>query len=135
MDTKLVRLSDLPIGRGEGVRFVGREEVRLAKAVGLTQFGVNQVTLAPGARTASRHWHAAEDEFVLVLSGTPTLIDENGQHALEPGSIVGFPAGVPNAHHVVNQSGSPAIIIVVGSRRPGEETITYPDDDFGPIRK
>ena len=107
----------------------------MAKAVGLTQFGVNHVTLEPGARTASRHWHAIEDEFVYVVSGTPTLIDENGEHPLEPGSIVGFPAGVPNAHHVVNQSTASAVILVVGSRRPGEETITYPDDDFGPIRK
>jgi uncharacterized cupin superfamily protein len=107
----------------------------MAKAVGLTQFGVNRVTLAAGARTASRHWHTVEDEFVFVISGTPTLIDENGQHALESGSIVGFPAGVPNAHHVVNQSDKPAVLIVVGSRRPGEETITYPDDKFGPVRK
>jgi uncharacterized cupin superfamily protein len=135
VDTKLVRLTDLPIGRGDGPRFVGREEVRMAKAVGLTQFGVNQVTLAPGAQTASRHWHAAEDEFVFVVSGMPTLVDENGPRPLEPGSIVGFPAGVPNAHHVLNRSDQPAVLIVVGSRRPGEETITYPDDNFGPIRK
>jgi uncharacterized cupin superfamily protein len=135
VDTRLARLSELPVGRGEGERFAGREEVRLAKAVGVTQFGVNQVTLASGARTASRHWHAAEDEFVYVVSGTPTLIDENGPHALEAGSVVGFPAGVPNAHHLVNQSAEPAVLIVVGSRRPGEETITYPDDNFGPIRK
>ena len=107
----------------------------MAKAVGLSQFGVNHVTLAPGARTASRHWHEAEDEFVFVLSGHPTLVDENGSRRLEPGSLAGFPAGVANAHHILNETSEPAILIVVGSRRPGEETIHYPDDDFGPVRK
>jgi uncharacterized cupin superfamily protein len=135
MDTLLRQLDELPVGRGDGALFSGRAERRMAKAVGLSQFGVNHVTLEPGARTASRHWHEAEDEFVYVLSGDPTLVDENGRHELNAGSIVGFPAGVPNAHHVLNETSEPAVLIVVGSRRPGKETIHYPDDDFGPIRK
>jgi uncharacterized cupin superfamily protein len=135
VDTAIQRLDDLPATRGEGPLFEGRVEVRLAKSVGLTQFGVNRVTLAPGARTASRHWHEAEDEFVLVLEGTPTLVDENGEHKLGPDMFVGFPAGVANAHHVLNNSSEPAILLVIGSRRPGEETIHYPDDNFGPIHK
>ena len=133
METRLFRLGDLPVKASD--RNPGRTEVRLAKATGLTQFGVNYVTLARGARTASRHWHEAEDEFVLVLSGTPTLVDDNGEHQMLPGMIVGFPAGVANAHHVLNHAEEPAVLIVVGSRRPGEETIHYPDDDFGPVRK
>jgi uncharacterized cupin superfamily protein len=133
VETRLFRLGDLPVTAND--RDPGRAEIRLAKAAGLTQFGVNYVTLARGARTASRHWHEAEDEFVFVLSGTPTLVDENGEHRMPPGTIVGFPAGVPNAHHVLNHAEEPAVLIVVGSRRPGEETIHYPDDHFGPVRK
>ena len=135
METLLRNLRELPVEIGEGPLFGGLSELRLAKAVGLTQFGVNRVTLAPGSRTASRHWHQTEDEFVLVLSGSPVLVDENGAHQLEPGSVIGFPAGVPNAHHILNHALEPAVLIVAGSRRPGEETIHYPDDDFGPIRK
>ena len=135
METLLRQLAELPVGYGEGPLFGGRAERRLAKSVGLTQFGVNHVTLEPGARTASRHWHEAEDEFVYVLAGRPTLVDENGRHGLPVGSVVGFPAGVANAHHVLNEGNEPAVLIVVGSRRPGEETIHYPDDEFGPIRK
>ena len=135
MDTLVGRLDDLPAQRGDKPPFTGRVEKRLARAVGLTQFGVNHVTLEPGARTASRHWHEAEDEFVFVLAGRPTLIDENGPRELAPGAVVGFPAGVANAHHLVNASAADAVLLVVGSRRPGAETIHYPDDDFGPIRK
>lgn len=135
METLLRRLEELPIGYGEGALFAGRAERRLAGSVGLSQFGVNHVTLAPGSRTASRHWHEAEDEFAFVLAGRPTLVDDNGRHELRAGDVVGFPAGVANAHHIINDSTEPAVLIVVGSRRPGEETIHYPDDGFGPVRK
>jgi uncharacterized cupin superfamily protein len=141
MKTLLQALSSIPVSIGlPGVpntdnRYQGRHEKSLAKAVGITQFGVNHVTLKPGSFSANRHWHEAEDEFVYVLSGSPTLIDDNGQHQLGPGDIIGFPAGEPNAHHVVNLSQRDAVIIVVGSRKPGEEVIHYPDDNFGPIRK
>ena len=35
---------------------VGRERKRLGNAVGLNQFGVNLVTLKPGAWSSQRHW-------------------------------------------------------------------------------
>lgn len=144
MDTKVLHISQVPVSTGlpktstatfKADRFAGKHEGRLAKSVGLTQFGVNYVTLDPGAMSALRHWHEAEDEFVYVLDGKLALIDENGEHALVAGSFAGFPGGEPNAHHLVNASDAPATFIVVGSRRPGEETIHYPDDDFGPIRR
>ena len=141
MDTRLTNAFLVPASTGlAGVanadpRYEGRHEARLAKAVGITQFGVNHVTLKPGAFSANRHWHEAEDEFVFILNGSPSLIDENGRHQLQAGDIIGFPAGEPNAHHIVNDSGSDATLMVVGSRRPGQETIYYPDDNFGPIRK
>ena len=47
----------------------GRSSLRLGEAGGLTQFGVNLVTLAPGALSSLRHWHLHEDEFVMVTEG------------------------------------------------------------------
>jgi uncharacterized cupin superfamily protein len=141
LESKLMQLAEVPCVSGapasyqKAERFAGRHERRLAKAVGISQFGANHVVLEPGAMTALRHWHEAEDEFVYVLSGTVTLVDDNGEHAMEEGAFAGFPAGYENAHHLMNNSAVPAVILVVGSRRPGEETIHYPDDDFGPIRK
>lgn len=141
MDTRLTNTSLVPTSvglaeiRNADPRYAGRYEARLASAVGITQFGVNRVILKPGAFSANRHWHETEDEFVYVLSGSPSLFDENGRHQLQAGDIVGFPAGEPNAHHIVNDSDEEATILVVGSRKPGQETIHYPDDSFGPIRK
>lgn len=115
--------------------FVGKHEGRLGKLVGMTQFGVNSVTLEPGSISSLRHWHEAEDEFVYVLAGELTMIDENGRHPIREGSFAGFPANEPNAHHLVNESDEPGTFIVVGSRRPGRDTVHYPDDDLGPIEK
>lgn len=144
MDTRLGRLSEVPISTGayQGLeppirpeRFTGSHEGRLAKPLGLTQFGVNLVILDPGMQSSLRHWHLAEDEFVFVLSGEVVLIDENGEHRLAEEDFVAFPAGAPNAHHLENRSDAPARLLVVGSRRPGEETIHYPDDPIGPFQK
>jgi uncharacterized cupin superfamily protein len=113
-------------------RFTGMRELRLAKPLALTQFGVNQVTLQPGAWSSLRHWHEKEDEFVYVLDGTLTLVDDNGPQELVAGDFVAFPAGEPNGHHIQNRSDRPGSFLAVGSRRKGEETIHYPDEDFGP---
>jgi len=144
VETKLLHLDDIPISSGlpksyvnpiKSELFVGKHEGRLGKLVGMTQFGVNHVTLDPGAISSLRHWHEAEDEFVYVLEGKLLLIDENGEHELVQGSFAGFPAGTANAHHLANASDAKASFLAVGSRRPDAEMIHYPDDGIGPIRK
>lgn len=113
--------------------FSGKSESQLAKLVGVTQFGVNQVTLQSGAMSSLRHWHEGEDEFVYVLRGELTLVDDNGEHRLREGTLVGFPAGVPNAHHILNRSDQPASFLAVGTRKVGREVIHYPDDAIGAV--
>jgi uncharacterized cupin superfamily protein len=144
METKLLHISQIPISTGVSKAianpikpelFAGMHEGRLAKSAGLSQFGVNHITLDPGAISSLRHWHEAEDEFVYVLSGDLILIDDNGEHAMPAGAFAGFAAGAANAHHLVNRSRAPATFLVVGARRPGEDTVHYPDDPLGPLRK
>ena len=60
----------------------GREKTALGDVVGLTQFGVNLTRLKPAAASALRHWHEAEDEFVYVLEGEITLIEDGGTTVL-----------------------------------------------------
>jgi uncharacterized cupin superfamily protein len=108
----------------------GRTARRLGEAFGLTQFGVNLVRLVPGAASALRHAHSAEDEFVLVLEGAPTLVTNDGEAVLGPGMMVGFPAGTGDAHHLVNRSAADAVFLVVGTRAADRDVVTYPDDDL-----
>ena len=57
----------------------GRSSLRLGDAGGLTQFGVNLVSLEPGALSSLRHWHLNEDEFVMVTEGACTLVQDSGE--------------------------------------------------------
>jgi uncharacterized cupin superfamily protein len=107
----------------------GREKRMLGDALGLTTFGVNLTTLRPGAASALRHWHLRQDEFVFVLEGQLTLVTDEGEQTLGPGTCAGFPGGVANGHHLVNRSSMPATYIEIGDRLPGDGA-EYPDHDL-----
>lgn len=107
----------------------GRSSLRLGQAGGLTQFGVNLVRLEPGALSSLRHWHLHEDEFVMVLTGLCTLVQDAGATEMGPGDCAAFPAGVADGHHFINRGTEPATFLVVGSKAP-RETATYSDVDL-----
>ncbi len=93
-------------------RMAKREKRALGEAFGLTNFGVNQTTLAPGGESALLHRHSKQDELVYVLSGEPTLVTDDGEVVLRPGMCAGFPAN-GRAHQLVNRSDADAAIYVV----------------------
>ena len=107
----------------------GYEGQRFGDAAGLTQFGVNRVVLAPGGRTALRHWHKEEGDFVIILSGEVVLRQDEGEAVLRAGDCAGFKAGVANGHALENRSDSPAVLFEIGTRSP-DETAHYPDVDL-----
>jgi uncharacterized cupin superfamily protein len=107
----------------------GRFYRRLAGPAGLTDFGVNLCRLEPGAWSSQRHWHSAEDEFAVVLSGELVLVTEGGETPMRPGDCAAFPAGDGDAHHFVNRSDEDATFLVVGTNK-GHDSCTYPDIDL-----
>jgi uncharacterized cupin superfamily protein len=52
----------------------GRQKRKLGEYFGLTHFGVNLTHLLPGAVSALAHRHSKQEEFILVLEGSPTLV-------------------------------------------------------------
>lgn len=109
--------------------FSGREKRVLGDKFGLTTFGVNLTTLHPGASSALRHWHSAQDEFIFVVSGELCLINDQGKTILKAGECAGFKSGVNNGHHLINLSNEPGIYLEVGDRTAGD-IANYPDDDI-----
>ena len=101
--------------------FEGREKRQLGDVFGLKNFGVNLTTLKPGARSALKHAHALQDEFIYVLSGTPTLIIDEASQVLEPGMCAGFPAANGEAHYLINQSQDDVLLLEVGDRTKGRQ--------------
>ncbi len=110
-------------------RMAGRRKQPLGDLFGLSNFGVNRTTLAPGASSALRHAHSRQDEFVYVLQGHPTLHTDEGRTRLSPGMCAGFKAGTGNGHRLVNETAQDVVILEVGDRTPGDEG-SYPDDDI-----
>jgi uncharacterized cupin superfamily protein len=103
----------------------------LGDAAGLTQFGVNLLTLPPGAWSSQRHWHSLEDEFVYVLASEVTLVTSAGEETLRAGDCAGFRAGDPDGHHLVNRSQAEARVLEVGTRADDDQDTTdYPDIDM-----
>jgi uncharacterized cupin superfamily protein len=107
----------------------GREKTVLGDLAGLSQFGVNRTRLKPGAASSLRHWHEQEDEFIYVLDGELTLVEDSGETVLKPGDAAGWKAGVANGHMLVNKSSRDAVYLEIGSRLPRERA-HYPDYDL-----
>jgi uncharacterized cupin superfamily protein len=110
------------------------EDIALSDAGGLTQFGAFVEILHPGGQTSLRHWHEEEDEFLYVLDGTVTLLENDGPQLIGPGTCVCWPAGVPNAHCLRNDGTEPATLFIVGSRF-AEDACHYPDIDLHYTRR
>jgi uncharacterized cupin superfamily protein len=66
---------------------IARTRQRLGAAGRLRDFGINLMTLPPGSWSSQRHWHSDEDEFVYVLEGEVTLIEDGGETMLHAGLI------------------------------------------------
>lgn len=130
-----IEMSNVPVKTGSiypepyAAEMAGRSSLRLGDAGGLSQFGANLVILEPGAKSSLRHWHHNEDEFVMVTTGTCTLIDDDGETEMHPGDCAAFPAGRANGHHFVNNTTKEARFLVVGSRKDPERA-TYSDVDL-----
>ena len=101
---------------------------RLAPASGISDFGFSHVTLKPGAWSSQRHWHEGEDEFVVMLSGEAVLVDDDGEHPMQPGDIAAFPLGDGNGHVLQNRSEADCVFVAVG--KPQTSDCHYPDIDM-----
>lgn len=130
-----VDLTTLPLNTGSGypapydTEMQGRSSIRVGDAGGLTQFGANIVILEPGAKSSLRHWHEQQDEFVTVLQGACTLLEDDGPTILTAGDCATFKAGEANGHCITNHTDQEARFLVIGTRTPSE-TAWYSDIDM-----
>ena len=121
------------LGSGYPAPFHEMAKDRSKKALGnagwIADFGVNLVTLPPGAWSSQRHWHLREDEFIYVLSGELILITDAGETLVAAGECAAFPKNVADGHHFINRTDKDAVYLEVGSRS-ANEAITYSDIDL-----
>jgi uncharacterized cupin superfamily protein len=105
--------------------FVGRLDVgSAAESKAMSMYVYN---LGPG-RSSSPYHYEYEEEWLLVLDGTLVLRAPDGEHPLERGDIVCFPAGPAGAHKVMNRGEERARIMMFSIARTPAVTV-YPDSD------
>ncbi len=104
----------------------GWKRLGLRRRVGGELIGASLYELPPGKALWAYHWHWANEELLIVVSGTPSLRTPAGERELAPGDTVLFPRGPDGAHQVRNRSGAPARVLIL-STMIHPEIGEYPD--------
>lgn len=103
-------------------------DLRVGEHLGATHTRVTALELAPGQATFPYHYENGIDEWLIVVTGHPTLRDPNGEHQLEPADVVFLPPGPEGAHQVRNLSDEPARVLMFSDSAAVVATV-YPDSD------
>jgi uncharacterized cupin superfamily protein len=98
----------------------------VGRHLGAELIGGSVYELDPGQKTFPYHLHHANEEWLVVLRGRPTLRSPDGEHELTEGDTVCFRRGPEGAHQVINRTDETARILMLSTMiRP--EVVEYPD--------
>lgn len=111
----------------EGFR---RTSSRVGAALGANRTGLSVYELPSGQAISPYHFEDPDEEWLLVVSGTPTLRHPGGEAQLEPWDVVFFPSGPDGAHFVRNGSESTARVAMFSSGGAAAGAVVYPDSDL-----
>jgi uncharacterized cupin superfamily protein len=107
----------------EGFRI---REAGLRERIGAELLGGSVYEVDPGKKLWPYHLHHANEEWLIVLRGRPTLRTPEGERELVEGDVVCFPRGAAGAHQVRNETEEPARILML-STQIAPEILEYPD--------
>jgi uncharacterized cupin superfamily protein len=97
-------------------------------AIGGDRLAASLVALGPGQAVCPYHYEHGEEEWLIVLSGTPVVRTPAGEETVEPGDVICFPRGPAGAHKISNAGPEPARILIVSEHALVSAT-TYSDSD------
>jgi uncharacterized cupin superfamily protein len=94
--------------------------------IGAELIGGSMYELEPGDRLWPYHTHHANEEWLIVLRGRPTLRTHEGEHELTEGDVVAFARGREGLHQVRNDTDAPIRVLMLSTMiRP--DLVEYPD--------
>jgi uncharacterized cupin superfamily protein len=88
--------------------------------------GASMSEVEPGSKLWPYHAHHANEEWVIVLRGEPTLRTPEGERVLDEGDVVAFPRGKDGAHQIINRTDSPVRVLMLSSM-VGPDIVDYID--------
>jgi uncharacterized cupin superfamily protein len=77
--------------------------------------GGSMYELEPGDRLWPYHTHHANEEWLIVLRGRPTLRTPEGEQELTEGDVVAFPRGKGGAHQLRNGTDAPLRVLMLST--------------------
>ena len=101
---------------------------RPGKELGAKATGMSVYELPPGQAICPYHYEYAEEEWLLVLEGNPTLRRPDGTSRLEPWDVAFFTTGPDGAHGVRNETEETVRVLMFSDMRNPAATV-YPDSD------
>jgi uncharacterized cupin superfamily protein len=94
-----------------------------ARATGMSVYDV-----PPGQALCPYHYEYAEEEWLLVLEGHPTLRRPDGSARLDPWDVAFFTTGPDGAHGLRNETEDPVRVLMFSDIHTPAATV-YPDSD------
>ena len=91
------------------------KEAFVGHHIGGDLIGASMSEVEPGDKLWPYHTHYANEEWVIVLGGRPTLRTPEGERALREGDVVCFPRGKDGAHQIVNRTDAPIRVLMLSS--------------------
>ena len=107
----------------EGFRI---RETQIGPQLGAELIGGSVYDVDPGKKLWPYHLHHANEEWLVVLRGRPTLRTPDGERELVEGDVACFPRGATGAHLVRNATEEPVRILML-STHIVPEIVEYPD--------
>ena len=101
--------------------------IDVSQALGSSEMLMFIYDVAPGQGSSPYHYEY-DEEWLLVVDGTVVVRAPDGEHTLQRGDLVRFPAGPAGAHKVMNRGDSPARTLLF-SRLVVPAVSVYPDGD------
>ena len=102
--------------------------LRFGPQLGAEQTGASVYELPAGEALCPYHYEHGEEEWVLVLEGSPSVRTPEGTEVLAPFDVVFFPRGPEGAHQIRNDSGAAARVLMFSSILYPSVSV-YPDSD------
>ena len=96
--------------------------------------GRNGVRARAGQAGLPVHWHFGEEEWLLVVSGAPTLRTPEGEQVLRAWDVAVFVTGEAGAHEVRNDTDEPVRVVMLSSVSDPEVCV-YPGQRQGRRRR
>jgi uncharacterized cupin superfamily protein len=90
-------------------------EKGLGERLGAELIGGCVYEVEPGKKLWPYHTHHANEEWLIVLRGRPTLRTPDGEQELVEGDVACFPRGPSGAHQVSNRTDGPARVLMLST--------------------